>query len=77
MHSDQLNATSQQGSTPAELAFLAMAHARLDHAEEAQVYLDRLRETMKANRWAKNQEAQDFLREAETMLQKQTQKANK
>jgi tetratricopeptide (TPR) repeat protein len=68
-HSDHLNAAGNSSSLPPDLAFLAMAHGRLGQTEKAQGYLNRLRETMKEARWAKDEEAQGFLREAETLMQ--------
>jgi WD40 repeat protein len=65
-HSDQLSAAGNQGSRPADLAFLAMAHWRLGQKEKAQDYLDRLRQTMKEGQWSDG-ESQAFLREAEAL----------
>ena len=70
LRSDQINKTQFQGSIPADLAFLAMTQQRLGHAKEAQAELQRLRERMKDPRWAKDAEAQGFLREAEALLAK-------
>jgi hypothetical protein len=53
---------------PAALAFLAMAQHRLGEPRQAQEALARLRETMKQPAWAKDAEAQAFLREAEALL---------
>jgi WD40 repeat protein len=50
------------------LAFLAMAQHQLRQKEKAQETLARLRAVMKQPRWAKNAEAQGFLREAEAVL---------
>ncbi len=66
--SDLINQKEYQGSDPAGLAFLAMTQQQLGHAEEAQAWLQRLRERMKDPRWAQNPEAQGFLREAEEWL---------
>jgi WD40 repeat protein len=62
--SDKLN-----HSSPADLAFLAMAQQHLGKWDEAQATLGRLREVMKQPAWAKNAESQGFLREAEAVLQ--------
>jgi WD40 repeat protein len=62
--SNQLNSTSPGGSFPADLAFLALAQHRLGQTAKARTALGRLRETMKNLRWARNQDAQAFLREA-------------
>jgi tetratricopeptide (TPR) repeat protein len=70
LRSDQINKTQNQGSLPANLAFLAMTQQRLGHAKEAQAELQRLRERMKDPRLAKDDEAQGFLREAEALLAK-------
>jgi tetratricopeptide (TPR) repeat protein len=64
--SDQLRS---KGSHPADLAFLAMAQHQLGQKEQAQATLARLREAMKNPTWAKNAQAQGFLREAETLIQ--------
>jgi hypothetical protein len=55
-------------SDPSGLAFLAMSQHQLGQKEQAQATLARLREVMKQPRWAKNAEAQGFLREAEAVL---------
>jgi hypothetical protein len=47
-----------------------MAQQQLGHAKEAQAAFQRLRERMKAHRWAHDDEAQGFLREAESLLAK-------
>jgi tetratricopeptide (TPR) repeat protein len=70
LRSDQINRKQNQGFIPADLAFLAMTQQRLGHAQEAQAYLQRLRERMKDSRWAQDAEAQGFLREAEALLAK-------
>jgi DNA-binding beta-propeller fold protein YncE len=56
-------------SIPDDLAFRAMAHHQLGHKEQAQATLARLRETMKKAEWAKNAQAQGFLREAAALIQ--------
>jgi tetratricopeptide (TPR) repeat protein len=65
--SEKLN-IAQVGIQPADLAFLAMAQHHLGQKEKAQASLERLREIMKQPRWAKNEEAQGFLREAEALM---------
>jgi hypothetical protein len=55
---------------PADLAFLCMAHHQLGHEQEAHAMLVRLREAIKLPRWFGVAEDQDFLREAEALLQK-------
>ena len=61
-------AERRKETSPAELAFLAMAQHQLGQKEQAQATLARLREAMKQPRWAKDTEAQGFLREAEAVL---------
>jgi Tol biopolymer transport system component len=56
------------GSSPDDLAFLAMAQHRLGKAVDAQATLVRLRKVMQQPEWAGNVEAQGFLREAEGLL---------
>jgi Flp pilus assembly protein TadD len=68
LRSDPINKTQFEGSHPADLAFLAMAHQRLGHDKEAQTEFQRLRERMKDRRWAQNAEAQGFLREAVELI---------
>ena len=58
------------GSDPADLAFLAMTHQQLGHAKEAEAKLQRLRDRMKDPRSAQDAQAQGFLREAEELLAK-------
>jgi tetratricopeptide (TPR) repeat protein len=68
--SDQINALRDQGSGPADLAFLAMTHLQLGHAKEAEAKLQLLRERMRDPRSAQAAESQGFLREAEELLAK-------
>ena len=68
--SDQINALRDQGSGPADLAFLAMAHQQLGHAKEAVAKLQLLRERMKDPHFAQDAGAPGFLREAEALLAK-------
>jgi hypothetical protein len=67
--SDAIHAAGQGGSHPADLAFLAMAQHRLGQKDKAQESIRRLREAMKAPRWAEDAESRAFLREAEALLQ--------
>jgi hypothetical protein len=53
------------------LAFLAMAHHRLGNQDEARTLLGFLRVTMSLPQWARNEEAQAFLREAEALIEGQ------
>ncbi|MBI3466590.1 MAG: protein kinase [Planctomycetes bacterium] len=66
--SDQFNSKAFGQSHPADLAFLAMAHHRIGHAEEAQKLLDRLRKSLQDPRWKDDAEPQAFLREAEALI---------
>jgi tetratricopeptide (TPR) repeat protein len=77
LRSDPINKTQFQGSIPADLAFLAMTHQQLGHAQEARAELQRLRERMKDPRWAEDAEAQGCLREAEALLANPTMPGDK
>jgi hypothetical protein len=69
INSAKLN-TKEEGYNPAtDLAFLAMAQHQLAKKDEAKATLVRLREVMKQERWAKDAEAQGFLREAEELIE--------
>jgi tetratricopeptide (TPR) repeat protein len=70
LRSDRLNAEAFGGSICVDLAFIAMCHHQLGHREEAQVYLKRLRESIKeyTNRRYRGM-AQRFLREAEELIE--------
>src|SRR5438876_11418774 len=46
---------------------LAMTHHQLGHKAQAAATLARLREAMKKPEWATNEDAKDFLQEAETL----------
>jgi hypothetical protein len=63
---DTLEETHEE--VPAALAFLAMAQHRFGESRQAQETLARLREILKQPAWAKDAEAQAFLREAEAVL---------
>jgi tetratricopeptide (TPR) repeat protein len=65
--SEKLNWT-MKGPHPADVAFLAMAQHQLGKKDEAKATLARVREIMKQPGWAKDAEAQGFLREAETLI---------
>jgi WD40 repeat protein/serine/threonine protein kinase len=69
LRSDENNRKQNKGSLPEDLAFLAMTEQRLGHAKEAQNYLRRLRERMKEPESAGDRQAQDFLREAEDVIE--------
>jgi WD40 repeat protein len=55
-------------SDPSNLAFLAMAQHRLGQKEQARATLERLRGVIKQPPWAKDAEAQGFVRQAEEVL---------
>jgi WD40 repeat protein/tRNA A-37 threonylcarbamoyl transferase component Bud32 len=67
--SDRINTAKLHSSLPSDLAFLAMAHHQLQQKELAQAFLKRLRQTMQQPRWAQDDEARAFVREAESLLQ--------
>jgi WD40 repeat protein/tRNA A-37 threonylcarbamoyl transferase component Bud32 len=73
--SEKLNHALYSGGSPADLAFLALAHSKLGHKREAQVYLKRLRETAKQPRWASDAETRGFLREAQAHFRSEKPKA--
>jgi hypothetical protein len=54
---------------PLDLAVTAMARRRLGQTHEAQAALDRLRSLVQTDRWANNQDALGFLREAEGIVE--------
>jgi WD40 repeat protein len=64
-----INSSQTDGASPADLAFLAMAHFRLGQFDKARIILTQLREVVKRPQWAGNLDAQAFLHEAETLLQ--------
>jgi hypothetical protein len=66
--SGQLNSGDLGSPMPEDLAFLALAQHRSGHTEKARDTLNRLRQAKKPQ-WAKNQEAQAFLREVEAIEQ--------
>jgi WD40 repeat protein len=70
IRADKLNASHGE-SIPADLAFLAMARHRLGQKEQALADLRQLRQLLtkpKVIDWTKDEEAKDFLREAEAVL---------
>jgi hypothetical protein len=66
--SDKLNSESNLGRQPGDVAFLAMATYKLGQNEKANSLLAELRQLMKQPKWAANEEANGFLREAEALL---------
>jgi hypothetical protein len=69
VRSDKIISASTGGSQPADLAFLAMARHRLGQKGPAAATFRRLREVMKKPAWSGKEEAQDFLREAEALIE--------
>jgi tetratricopeptide (TPR) repeat protein len=69
---EPLNAQRYQGPFPADLAFLAMAYHQLGQEAEAAKDLDRLRTLMRNLPWAEHPESQDFLKEAEALIEGKT-----
>jgi hypothetical protein len=53
---------------PATQVFLAMTQHQLGQKDQSQAALTRLREAMKKPEWGKDQEARNFLREAEAVV---------
>jgi WD40 repeat protein/serine/threonine protein kinase len=68
IRSDQLNAPRNLGSSPADLAFLAMTQHQLGQTDQAQAFLARLREATRKPRWALDLQSQGFVHEAETVV---------
>ena len=63
------SATPGQPTEPLDLAVVAMASQKLGRRGEAQNALDQLRTLVKSPRWANDQEAIGFLREAERVVE--------
>jgi WD40 repeat protein len=57
---DQINAASFGGSTPADLAFLAMTEKQLGHPEQAQTLLARFRSALQSGPWALRKDHSDM-----------------
>jgi WD40 repeat protein/serine/threonine protein kinase len=68
-HSDKIYSTAIGGHHPIDVSCLAMARFRLGQQQDAQALLAQLRQIMKQPRWAKDEEAQHFLREAEELIE--------
>jgi WD40 repeat protein len=64
---EQLNLKTTSGAVPADLAFLALTHHRLGQSDRAMAALARLRDILKQDKWAADEEAQAFLCEAEAL----------
>jgi WD40 repeat protein len=65
---DELNQAAEGGSVPADLALLAMTRYQMRERDRAQASLTQLRETLQKPNWARNEEAQRLLKEAEALL---------
>jgi WD40 repeat protein/serine/threonine protein kinase len=69
--SDEIVKARLRMSNPGDLIFLAMTQQHLGHGQEAQEYLQRMRERLAIDPMqAANPETQSFLREAEALLAK-------
>ncbi len=66
---DKLRTDSNEPSAPEDLVFIAMSLHKLGRIEEAKATLERLRTLLKDERFADDQEAQGFLREAEKLIE--------
>jgi WD40 repeat protein len=66
--SRSLNVRGPGGDQPSDVAFLAMCHQQLGQPEQARKLLAELRALCQKAAWAKNEEAQAFLREAEAII---------
>jgi tetratricopeptide (TPR) repeat protein len=67
-HADELNQASGGGAVPANLAFLAMTRFQMKERDQARASLRQLRDTSQKPNWARNEEGQRLLREAEALL---------
>jgi tetratricopeptide (TPR) repeat protein len=61
---EPLNTARFQSPQPVDLAFLALTQHQLGQSDRARASLSRLRETLRQPRWAQDEAAQAFLREA-------------
>jgi WD40 repeat protein len=75
--SDKIQSVRFQGSHPADLAFLAMAHHQLGEKAQAEEALGRLREAMKQPRWSREPETRAFAQEAESLFRSKSDGLNK
>lgn len=58
----------QEGGSPADITFLALAHKRLGHDDEARAAFNRLRGLMKFEKFGSHSTALAFLAEAEALI---------
>jgi Tetratricopeptide repeat len=56
------------GASPTVRAFLAMAHYRLGHTDQARSLLNELRSIAREARWLKDEHVQESVREAEQLI---------
>lgn len=66
--SNELNSKVLEASVPADIAFLAMAHHQLGHADEARTFLEQLRQLLETDRWKTDAESKAFLQEATPLI---------
>jgi hypothetical protein len=66
--SDEINAASELGRRPEDVAFLAMAHFKLGEQEQARALLADLRCLMDKIRWSRDPQNQSLLREATALI---------
>jgi tetratricopeptide (TPR) repeat protein len=66
--SEEIRTKSHLDSHPANLAFIAMALHKLGRTDEAKASLDRLRDLLKEEQYADDQQAKKFLLEAEQLI---------
>jgi hypothetical protein len=65
---EPLNEEPHKWPNPADVAFIAMAQHQLGQKAQAQATMIRLRKVMQQPEWQINDDAQNFLREAEELL---------
>jgi hypothetical protein len=68
---DPVSASGRAGSSPAELACLAMAQFQLGRHDEARTTLSRLRVAAQQAPWKDDPDDQAFLREAESLVRRE------
>jgi WD domain, G-beta repeat len=77
VRADKLNSARYRGSTPMDLAPLAMAYFQLGRTEEAITNLQRLRAAASNPKWVNDEDAKGLLRQAEALLGKAAKKTGK
>jgi WD40 repeat protein/tRNA A-37 threonylcarbamoyl transferase component Bud32 len=68
LRANELNSARYRGSTPLDLAPLAMAYFQLGQTEKALTNLRQLREAARNAKWINDEDAQGLLRQAEALL---------